>query len=62
MKKYLIVVTGNSGYAEIYNVAIIHANSKEEAIDLFSKDMRRDKEGLEAFSIDDMLGNFYYYN
>lgn len=61
MNKYLVVSSGNSGFAELYNVAIIQANSQEEAIQIYCKDMHRNKDGLEAICIDSLHTNYYYY-
>lgn len=62
MYKYLIVQSGNSGFAELYNVAVFKAGSQEEAIQIYCKDMGRDKKGLEAIYIDGLVGSYYYYN
>jgi hypothetical protein len=61
MNKYLVIASGNSGFAELYNVAIIKASSQEEAIQIYCEDMGREKEGLEAICIDNLVGNYYYY-
>lgn len=65
MYKYLIILDGDSGYAEIYNVAIIFADNEIIAKEKFIKIKSYAdcvKSNLTALKIDDVKYDYFYYN
>lgn len=64
MNKYLVIIDYDTGFAELSNVAIIKANSEEEARNIYRKETRMCTENRNIYvkDLNGLYGNWYYFN